>query len=51
MSDSLKKEINLLKEEMDKREKKIRSKLDYLLSRIHKIEEKGDVFQKDTEKK
>ena len=51
MSDAFKKEIDLLKKEIDEREKKIRSKLDYLLSRIHKIEGKGDVFQKATEKK
>ncbi len=48
-------ELNKLKEEMDRRDEKIRSKLSYLLSRIQKIERSldltyGDVFEKELEK-
>ena len=44
-------ELNKLKEEMDHRDEKIRSKLSFLLSRIQELEKsldvvKGDLFER-----
>jgi hypothetical protein len=48
-------ELEKIREEIDTREQKIRSKLSYLLSRIQELESsvdsvKGDLFEREEEK-